>query len=234
MQHPSTTKAVSLALQTIKHRALNRHGRRRNSENSSLQRLSDTMVHCWKNCLCSSPSRKQDVTDPLIPTWVYIFTQLFSTVSSTLPLNLRNALAVRGRNPRGSSTDAQGNILGLQQQQQQQGTSNNLAGLDLQDSSAGEEGTIPQPINVLGPLPKIFEKGLFSLTNVSASLATGTGTDAIEACGRVCSNYRNYSPPCICREPSVDDVKSLHLYFINYYNKVFIIEGFRERYFDIY
>lgn len=194
MQHPLTTKAVSLALQTINHRALNRHGRRRHSENSSLQRLSDIIVHCQKNCLCSSPSRKQDVTDPLIPTWVYIFTQLFSTVSSTLPLDLRNALAVRGCNPRGSSTDAQGNILGLQQQQQQQqGTSNNLAGLDLQDSRAGEEGIIPQPINILEPLPKIFEKRLFSLINNSVSSTTKTNSNIFKTYNKVYSNYKNYS-----------------------------------------
>ena len=145
--------------------------------------------HCWKNCICSVPSRKPKQSDPLIPMWDWLFSA-FPT-QSLLPYTEGNA------NPDGSSTDADGEIL----------TKNAVSGgADSQGCYGNDLGqcTGYWPADILGPIPAVID----ALPKVITPIVAPSPPPK---CLNRCEHRNDCAGTCNCAFPSAAEVLQFNL-----------------------
>ena len=145
--------------------------------------------HCWKNCLCPRPPKSRNYLDPMQGMWEWMM--------ENMP---RNSVATnRGsKYPMGSSTDANGII----RTKYRGGTSTSQRCAATPDEPGSCE--IPWPVEILGPVPNAVKRLPPSQPQSPAVEAwSQKGT-----CGNKCSGMRDCGEGCLCRMPSMEEVRA--------------------------
>ena len=161
------------------------------SSSATFLQTASLRFHCWKNCLCTVPSKKPNYKDHLIPMWDHMLKKFSHT----------GLLITKGnRNPLGSSTDVIGNIK----------TSSSGGNLPETQCAAGSAWnllnaktcSIPWPTEIMGPVP-------VSVAKLTPPQPLSSDWNPNKQCGNRCDSNSDCGSDCLCKVPSPEEAHSL-------------------------